>query len=643
MFKAPSRRGGIVAGFLMGAAVIAPATPAAAFSLFGIHLWGEEEEDPNRVEVIDPLDYTAELNVTGDTDLQDAIENASALYANREEPASGRAGLISRAKADYRRILAALYDAGYYGPAISILVAGQEAADLTLAIDLPAEVPVEINVDTGPPFEFGQLSIVNPPPLVDSRRQRVAARSELGFQSGEIAEAGAIGEVSQLAVAHWRLRGHAKAAESGREVLANHPERELDVALTFDPGREARYGPTSVEGATRTDPEFIRFMTDLPEGHRFSTAEIARAQARLGRLGIFRSLRINEADEILPDGSLPMTVAVEDRKPRTLGFGGTYSTIDGLGLEAYWMHRNLWGKAERLRFDASISGLLEELDPANYDYNVGVTFTKPGIYKPDTSFVTGLTAKQLDYDNYRETSLSGTIGVSQMFGDRLTGDIAATFSRARFEDIYGTREFFTLGALGNLAYDIRNDPLDATRGYYVSAMLQPFYEVEYGNPALRGTLEGRYYYSLVGLDTLVFAGRVKIGSYYGPGASESPPDLLFFAGGGGSVRGYEYRSIGVQTTVDGEDGTIGGRGLFEGSAEARYRVTESFGAVAFADFGFVAANPRFAGENDTRVGVGGGVRYYSPIGPLRVDVATPLNADAGDSAVALYIGIGQAF
>jgi translocation and assembly module TamA len=637
-------RGGLIAGFLMSVAILGPASEANAFSLFGYHLWGAPEEtDPNRVDIIDPLDYTAELNVTGDTDLQDKLEGASALYSNREEPASGRAGLISRAKGDYRRILAALYDAGYYGGTISILVAGREAADLTLAVDLPSDVPVVITVDTGPAFEFGRLAIVNPPPPMDVRRQRLSTPSSLGFQSGEAAEAGIVGKVSDLAIAHWRIRGHAKAAEGDREMIADHKTDKLDVALRIDPGRPARYGPTTVEGATRTDPEFIKFMTDLTEGDNFNSAEVARSQARLGRLGIFRSLRIEEADEIGPDGSLPMTVRVEDRQPRTVGFGGTYSTIDGLGLEAYWMHRNLFGRGERLRFDAGISGLLEELDPSKYDYNLGVSFTKPGIYNPDTDLIAGLAAKQLDYDTYREKSISGNIGLAQTFGDRLTGDLSANFSRARFEDIYGTRNFFTLGFLGNLAYDIRNDPLDATRGYYIAAMLQPFYEFEYGNPAIRGTLEGRYYHSIVGLDRVVLAGRVKVGSYYGPSAASSPPDLLFFAGGGGSVRGYAYRSIGVSATVNGTEGTIGGRGLFEGSAEARFRFGESWGGAAFADAGFVSENPRFAGDNELRIGVGAGVRYFTPIGPIRVDVATPLDPLPGDSKVALYIGIGQAF
>lgn len=632
---------GLLAGLLIGSALLGVG-PASAFQIFGIRLWGEPEPD-NRIEVIDPLPYKVDFQVVGNEALQGPLSNASALWSNREEPASGKAGLISRAKGDYRRLLAALYDAGYYGGEISITLAGTEAASLTLAADFPKKVPVTIRIVPGPLFTFGALGQINPPPAEDRRWQSGPTFRSMGFETGQPAKAGVIGRASNLAIEQWRNHGYAKAKESRRDVVADHADDRLDVTLSYDPGREAHYGPLTVQGNSRTRSGFIAFMTDLPEGRRFDAREVQASEARLGRLGIFSSLRIEEAPEIRPDGSLPMTVNVQDRRPRTLGFGGTYSTIDGLGIEAYWLHRNLLGAGERLRFDASISGLGVAVTPNDLDYKLGVSFTKPGVYKPDTNFIVGAQASQLDYDNYREKSVSATVGLAQQFGDRLTGDISAGIQRARFEDIYGIRTFEPIGLIGNLTYDVRNDPLDATRGYFLTTMLQPFYEVLYGNPAIRGTLEGRYYHSLVGFDQLVLAGRVKVGTYYGPPASESPPDLLYFAGGGGSVRGYAYRSIGVPTTVDGKTGTVGGRGLFEGSAEARYRINESFGAVGFIDSGFVSANPRFAGENELRFGVGAGVRYYTGLGPLRVDLATPLERRPGDSYIALYIGIGQAF
>jgi translocation and assembly module TamA len=636
-----SSRSGILVALLLGVA-----TPAAAFSLFGIHLWGPRE-DEDRIEVIDPLPYTVTFQVSGGNGgLERRLQAASSLWTDRETPASGTSGLLAKARGDYRRLLAALYADGFYGPYISIRAAGREVADLTLDAEFPPGVPVVVEVRAGPTFDFGRTAIVNAPPVVTDTRDDVDTPASAGFAPGERARSTAINQASTLSIDQWRQLARAKAREADREVIADHPTSTLDVTLTLDPGRPARYGPLGVEGSRRVDPGFIAFMTDLPEGQDYDPDDIAAAEARLGRLGVFRSIRVEEADEIEPDGSLPMTVRVEDRPPRTIGFGGTLSTIDGIGVSAYWQHRNMFGRAEQLRFDAGVDGLGSSLNPDDYDYNVGVTFTKPGVWTPDTSFVTSLVAQRLDLDAYRQQSVTARAGISQMFGERLTGDLFGEISRARFEDdVFGIRHFTTFSLVGRGAYDRRDDPLDATRGYWVGAEVRPFYEAEFGNPGIRGTLEGRKYLGFGAGKRTVLAGRAKIGSYWGASIAESPPDLLFFAGGGGSVRGYAYRSIGVMTldTDDDEDFVVGGRGLLEASGELRYRINDSFGAAAFVDAGFVTADPKLSGDTDLRIGAGLGVRYYTGFGPLRFDLATPIDRREGDDAVALYIGIGQAF
>jgi translocation and assembly module TamA len=125
----------------------------------------------------------------------------------------------------------------------------------------------------------------------------------------------------------------------------------------------------------------------------------------------------------------------------------------------------------------------------------------------------------------------------------------------------------------------------------------------------------------------------------GPSLAEIPPDKLFFAGGGGSVRGYGFKSIGVD---DGMGNVTGGRYLLEASLEARAKVTDTIGVVGFVDGGYVAADT-FPGIEDLRLGAGIGVRYYTGLGPLRADFAIPLNKRAGDPDYAIYVGIGQAF
>ena len=144
---------------------------------------------------------------------------------------------------------------------------------------------------------------------------------------------------------------------------------------------------------------------------------------------------------------------------------------------------------------------------------------------------------------------------------------------------------------------------------------------------------------------MTLAGRALVGSFAGAPIEESPPDLLFFAGGGGSVRGYAYQSIGVETFdfEDDDDIVVGGRGLFETSTELRYRITDRWGGVGFVDTGLVTEDGTLSGESDFRVGAGAGVRFYTTIGVLRADVATPVTPRDEDGYVALYIGIGQAF
>ncbi len=637
-------------GALLVAGGLAVAGPALGLTIFGIRLWGDPP--PEEFEVIDPVPYTVTVAIATEREgLAEALRAASSLWADRETPASGRAGLIAKARGDYRRILAAAYNAGHYGAQISIRIDGQEAADITLAAPLPPEVPVEILIDPGPRFRFGRAEIVNEPPWVDRRGRPVEEDPEaVGFSVGATARAAAVGAASELAIAQWRALSHAKAREVDREIIADHATNLLEARLVLEPGPPARYGPTAVSGTRRVDPEFIAYMADLEAGDRFDPVEIEAAQARLVRLGTFRLVQIVEGDEIGPDGRLPMGVRVEERLPRSFGFGATYGTLDGLGLEGFWLHRNLRGRAEQLRVDATIARIGTETVPEDLTYQLGVTYVQPGVLNPDTNFVTSLVGRQQDLETYRETAVTFRFGLTRDFGPRLTGDLTFEIERSRVEDAFGTRRFLTFGPIARAQYDRRDDPLDATTGYFVLAQVGPFYEAEFGNIAARGTLEGRVYRAIDADARFVLAGRARVGSYVGPEAAESPPGQLFFAGGGGSVRGYDFRSIGVDTIAperdflpNGEEIVIGGRSILETSAEIRARFGARFGAVAFIDSGFVAEGSGFSGDQSFQVGAGAGLRYHTGFGPLRVDVAAPLDRRPQDSAVALYIGIGQAF
>ena len=614
--------------------------PAFAFSIFGITLFEDESEAAANAVIADPRSYSVDVSVAGNADLLDAVRNASALWGGREAPASGAAGLLATARADYRRIQTALYDSGYYGGAISIRVAGEEAADLAPDTTLTNPISVVIKVDTGPLFHFGAAQIVNAATM-SGAGENVTPPGAIGFVSGQPARAGVVRKAAILAVQAWQQQGYPKAEITARTVTADHKTNTLDAVLTVSSGPHAVLGAISVEGATDMNPDFIVQHTGLKPGAEYDPDDIARARENLANLDVFSSIKIAEADSVSADGSLPLIITVQERKPRRIGAGATMSTTDGLGVETYFLHRNLFGNGERLKLTAKLAGIGFPISTADFDYYFGGSFTKPGVITPDTDLTAELVAQRTVLTRYTETSLNTRLGLSHQFSSEIAvgGGIEAEHANF-YDDLYGSRTFTLAGLYSSLTYDTRDDATDPGSGIYAKISADPFYEFQYGNAGMKVDAEARAYLGLSEDNRFTLAGRVRAGFLFGPSIAETPPDRLFFAGGGGSVRGYSYRSIGV----DGPGGTVtGGRFIAEGSVEARFKVTDDIGLVGFADAGYVTGDTFVDFDTGTRFGVGVGLRYYTGFGPLRLDFAVPLNKRSGDPDYALYVGIGQAF
>ena len=624
----------LVSALALGLALTAPAAGQGFFGLFG---GGEPDEE---AVIADPLPYTIAFETGVEGDLDAAIRNASSLWTGRDDPASGAGGLLATARTDYARITAALYNNGYYGGAIIITVNGREATTIPPLADLGAEAQVGVRVDPGVQFHFGSLQIVNRPPMAVEEDDIVATPEELGFRTGNVAEADIITRAETALAEAWRQLGYAKASVADRQVVADHTTRTLDVVLRVVPGAHASVGPLSVSGNENMDPDFIVRQTGLVPGQEYDPDDIAKARERLNRLDVFRSLRIEAAEAIPANGLLPFEIMVQEQALRRFGVGATLSTIDGLGVEGFWLHRNLFGHAERLRLDARVAGIGYPVDTDEFDYLFGGTFTMPGLFTPDTDLVARIAAERTVLPRYTQTSALASVGLTHMFSDEITFEGGFSVKAAHFyDDLHGERDFVTAGVYGTATFDTRDDELDPTEGIFLTGTVEPGYEFLYENLIARATVEGRTYFGFGEDNTVVLAARVRAGTLMGPDVSEIPPDLLYFAGGGGSVRGYGFRSIGV----DGPGGTVvGGRYLLEGSLEARVRINDSFGAVGFVDGGFVA-NDTFPTIDDLRIGAGLGVRYYTPFGPLRLDLAVPLNKREGDPDFGLYVGIGQSF
>lgn len=614
---------------------------AQAFELLGFCIVKPCDEAEG-TEFIDPHAYDVDflLDPTTPDDVKKAILAASELWRGRDKPVAGAAGVISRAKSDYRRILAALYNSGRYAGEISIKLNGTEVSELETGAELPQRSDLLVTVNPGAPYLLGRTLIINQAPETFDPKDKVEAPSEIGFATGELARADVVKQATDLSVDAWRQQGYPKAALLSKQVVANHPNNQLNVTLELQSGPKAAYGELVVSGANNMDPEFLAYMTGLKPGQEYDPDDIKKAYRRLDRLGVLATRKVNEADEVTRSGALPLELVVKERALRRFGVGTSLSSSDGAGVEAYWLHRNLFGKAERLRLDAKFSGIGASDEIDDHDYSLGATFTKPGVLSPDTDFTSHAYAKHEKNESYEEDGFGGSAKLTHFLSDEVTLAGGGFLEVSEFRDKFGKRNFTTTGLEGDALYDGRDNKLDPTSGIYARFNTKPFYEWEFNNPGARFETEARTYQAIDSEARTVVAARVKVGAVFGEGVSESAPSFLFHAGGGNSVRGFDYKGIGI-IDANGKEG--GGKSLFETSIEVRQKIMGNFGIVAFVDAGTVGSNSWVNFEEELSVGVGLGLRYYTGLGPIRLDVAIPTNKTSGDSDFAIYAGLGQAF
>jgi translocation and assembly module TamA len=567
-----------------------------------------------------------------DDSLLSLLQDASLSRSVGDEDDPQPQDYVAAARADYRRLLTALYAAGYYSGTISIKVNGTEAANLA-PLDAPSQIDViAIAVDPGPIYTFGTASVA---PLAPGTELPKA------FAPGEDAKADAIRQASRNARTAWRDQGYAKVEASGQQIVARHNDNLLDASVTIAPGPRLTFGPLTVTGNYKVRTSAITRIAGLPTGEVYDPEDLNQVARRLRETGAFDSVALTEADDIGPNDTLPITVAIAESKPRRIGVGLEYSTVEGIRTSAYWLHRNFFGGAENLRFDAAVAGIGG--GTGGVDYSLSTALKIPAIYGADTDLTATAEISREDEPDYLIDSASTEVLVSRLVTNNL--DIEGGFGLLTAKEVtaLGTRQYTLLTAPLSATYDKRDSEMNAKSGYYIKVTGTPFISVAGGASGARGYLDGRGYYSFGSNDRFTIAARGQVGTLVGADETDAPADYLFYSGGSGTVRGEGYKSLGVDQVVDGKTVTTGGTSFAGAQLEARVGITNAISIVSFYDYGYVGstATPLIDGADQS--GVGLGVRYDTGIGPIRLDVGTPASGDDQFKSLEVYIGIGQAF
>lgn len=605
---------------------------AYAFKIFGMKFF---EGDEDEAQVIDPVNYTLTFEPgTDDKELKEALENSSQLFQGQEKAVSGDLGLAIRARDDRDRLLAALYEKARYGGTIAIRINGQDIDSLPPDPSFPdgKAIPVTVNVTPGPVFTLGSVKFEG-----DAAGLNPA---DYDLALGTRADSTRIIKAGEKVVNDLREQGRPLAKLTERSVVADHADSTVDVVISAESGPVAPVGEVSVSGTKTVDPGFVRDYSRLNEGRPYSPEDIRRASERLRQLGVFSSVTIKEANTLSPDGSIPMKIEVSEGKHKYFGFGAQVSTTDGLGLSGYWGHRNLFGRAESLRVEGSIDRIGETQELDKLDYSAGILFAKPGAFGPTSTFTASLKANIQDPDAYRAKILTGAAGATFELTPTDTVSGGGELSWADVDDAFGSNSYLTAAIPLEYVRDTRDDKLNATEGYRALISAKPSYEIKGQTffSSFEATASG--YHALGDEKRFVLAGKIGAGVLVGgDGLADIPANRRFYLGGGGSVRGYSYQEISPRNS---NNDLTGGRSYVNASLEARIAITDTIGVVPFIDAGTVSASttPDFS---DIRAGAGIGLRYQTPFGPIRLDVAMPLNKYPGGTSYGIYAGIGQSF
>lgn len=576
----------------------------------------ETRPDTSPAETQSEIPYDVEIG-GAEGDLADKIGGVSRLIELKDRPPPSMIALQRRADDDRNRIGDLLRAEGYYDGAVDIAI--DEAA---------TPVKVRVAVTPGPVYTLKDVTIAyeGPPPATP------LTLADLGLEPGRPARAQPILDAESKVTQVLARHAHPLARLVERRAVVDHEARTMTVELRVDAGPPAAFGPVTVTGARNVDPDWVRRRVPWAPGEPYDQRQLEKLRKSLVDSQLFAAIRITPATQLGPDGQLPVAIAVEERPERSIGFGIGYSTPEGFNGQAYWEHRNLFGEAERLRIQALTSSVRSSLEGR---------FRKPDIIGVNRDLLANASIVEERTDAYNTLTAGASLGIEWRLSDIWTVTGSAAVERTVEEENDRTRRFTLVSLPLTARRDSTNDLLNPTEGSRFIGEFRPYLGALGSDLTFTSTvITESAYWALDDDKDYVLAGWVQAGTILGANARDVPADKRFYAGGGGSVRGYGYQKAGP---VDQAGDPIGGRSLLAFGTELRMRVYEDFGIVPFIEAGNVYPDALPTGGR-FHWGAGLGFRYYTPIGPVRLDFAVPLNPRSGiDDPFQIYLSLGQAF
>ena len=603
----------------------------------------ESSEDEIEAEPQTGIRYDVEIRGEGvDDQIRSTLLGASEAKQSISRPPASEFVLRRRAEADLPNIESGLRSLGYYEGTASYDVRtvrdDNQTAQTTVGgladrvEDFFEGAPTILTYDVvpGPRYTLGSVKVA----VTDPQNGFLAPTPEaLKLEPGQPAAAQPVLDAQGELVSQAQRLGYAFAKADKLGAVIDPDRKLMDVTLPVTTGPIVHMGEFAIVGADHVDQRFLRRRVLFRPGDRYHPDVMDKTRQSLIDTNLFSTVAVDQ--QLDATGRIPITYTVTERKPRSIGAGAGYATDEGPIVSFFWEHRNFLGAGEKFESDLYFSPLRQELS---------TNFIKPDVGGRTHNLLAGTSVKAEDTDAYESKSVGAGVAIERpLWSDRVTGSLGVAYRLAKIKPKEEEEASFGLLSLpGTIKMDYSDNLLDPTKGWRLNFLAAPYTDtLNAGASFLKSQAVATTYVRLTDSAQYILALRGNLGSIAGASRDDIPADERFYAGGGGSIRGYGYQLAGP---LNDDNDPVGGRSLIEFSGELRYRMTDTIGLVYFIDGGTVADSALPSLEERLFIGTGPGLRYSTPIGPLRLDLGVPLDRrPAVDDIVQIYVSIGQAF
>ncbi len=506
--------------------------------------------------------------------------------------------------------------------------------------DKGRKVDVAFLVDEGPATTVARVNVKGLDTLAPDMRERMEKAARV--RAGDRFRAESYNETKRNFLLLLQDNGYAQAKVEG-EVRVDRNKHEAEVFVTVDRKKFMRFGPVALKCLEGTDPRVIRSRLVFAPGQPYRLSEILQSQRNLFSLGFFSTVAVEPEvePEELPGAEVPMRVTGTYGKFRRVRLGVGYGTEDRFRVQASWMHRHIGSMARQLTLTAKASSIVQLVE-------AGMLW--PYFGAPRQELSDNFSLSRNANVSYTDRTVSNRVEVHRALGPFVHVRPGHLLEMHRLEEVsVGTRE--DLGAAGEDFFisaftlsadqDRRSPPGNPTRGSFLAGGVEA--ASRYTGSAVQYVRVFGEARQLVNLsDSVILAGR---GLYTTINPTEETSHIpifkRLFSGGGSSVRGYAFQRLGP---ANAKGDPLGGESMAEGSLELRFPLYKSLGGVVFSDAGMVLLTPFSFDADEILATAGVGLRYDTPVGPLRVDVGFKVNPPTeNEDEYRLHLSIGQAF